>query len=232
MKKKRERFTLTELLIVIAIIAILASMLLPALNKARENARNIDCLNNKKQLGTCLHLYADDNNGFLLYKVSNHDGTLWSAIKFKGGWAPKLWPYFKNSNMLYCSADASISRVASNILNPDNESWWNDSWAGSVAYRLPLMRYNNPKINRIKTPSRIAGLSDRKSFHSPVIVDQNASSVGQPYIRLNAAFLDGHAESWKLMNFQGAYQAQIFQYDKNGLVSYWNTDPYNGYDIP
>ena len=79
-------FTLVELLIVIAIIAILAAMLLPALNQARERARGISCISQLKQLNTGFMMYSQDYDGWIYHYCGEG----------KNSYLPLIAPYLQN----------------------------------------------------------------------------------------------------------------------------------------
>jgi prepilin-type N-terminal cleavage/methylation domain-containing protein/prepilin-type processing-associated H-X9-DG protein len=64
--KKRHGFSLVELLVVVGIISVLISILLPALNKARAQAKRVQCASNLRQCGVTLLMYAQENNGWIV----------------------------------------------------------------------------------------------------------------------------------------------------------------------
>lgn len=94
------KFTIVELLIVIAVISILVALLFPALNLAREKARGIKCLSNLKQLGTAFQMYSADHTDYfptpMLRAYGYSGGFTWSfpggeTVATHAAWSGKPW---------------------------------------------------------------------------------------------------------------------------------------------
>ena len=105
--KIKNDFTLIELLVVIAVISILASLLLPALGKARSKGQEAVCKNNLKQVFSAFYMYSEDNQGRLLPPIDPSISLPWSGPMTSMNYLPVDVPECP----LYDTKDNSLSTI-------------------------------------------------------------------------------------------------------------------------
>lgn len=219
---KRKYFTLIELLIVIAIIAILASMLLPAISSARDRAKGINCISNQKQCVLATTMYMDDFNGWMTFYPDTASGT-------RKVWAPLLIgeKYLSKLRNAECPKFASVPGWSSNEYH---------TYAATIITGFKYAALGKTMPNKVR-PSELFLLGDgidaiKKRPWLRMTNSGSSTDLAIPVAwhsgRIAFGFYDGHAATVGPFEIKGSgnlgtnsKNSVIHQYFYNDWGGYW-----------
>ena len=206
MNKNCRFFTLIELLVVIAIISILAAMLLPALQQARERGRVANCTSNLKQFGLGFVNYTEDYNGFFPPTVFDTDKTDGVQNKYSWNWAYGLFQskYVSGAPGLWKCPTASATLKGpyfSRFQKPENATptnflyiayGYNSVSLGSVVLYETIKR--SAKISEMRTPSNCFSVAESINVDEGTYILGNGSTDKNDLHSggANVLWADGH----------------------------------------
>jgi len=200
-------FTLTELLVVISVLALLAALLLPVLARARDRARQATCLSNLRQVETAHQLYVGDWDEQLAdwWQLAPERPAPFGMLRF---WPEYLAPYLRCRSLLRDPAAVWEE--------PPTETWLADyvlyTWGpgGKGTREKPYWRWAGPPLTlaAVRRPAQTIHLTD--GWTTPRWTE---GRIGRHWGGVNAVFLDGHA-SW--LPIGGCSPV-----DTDGRGSYW-----------
>ncbi|MCC6422644.1 MAG: DUF1559 domain-containing protein [Phycisphaerales bacterium] len=200
---KYHGFTLVELLVVIGIIALLISILMPSLNKARESANRVQCASNMRQLGLAYVQYASDFKGWI--NPGYYDSPqYWNGLTSYRMWPERfahVGPYSPcNYGMKYTPGYAAQpDRPVFNCPSEQREFYYTHYGANSwiCGWQDPARPYWKPhKFTQLTAPtSQVVILMDNARVNDGTIEYPNALQVAYRHNKIaNVLFADGHVD--------------------------------------
>jgi prepilin-type processing-associated H-X9-DG protein/prepilin-type N-terminal cleavage/methylation domain-containing protein len=186
-------FTLVELLVVIGIIALLISILLPSLGRAREQAKATQCLSNLRELTKAWIVYADEQKGVVAPAMTGPGQWVDNGDTQQSLTDGLFWLYIKNMDVYRCPSDP-LARVRTYSMN----DYWNGSWGTYQHVK---------KIQQVKRPTEvfvfIEELDLRPYNMGSYVIEPYPGWVWVDYPCVvhnkgtNLSFADGHVEFWR-----------------------------------